>query len=161
MRKVFIGFILFISISASQTFAQSAHVTATVNFHLGGTVSLTKVRDLNMGFVIQGLTSTTIDPISGDGKTAYFIFVSEPFLPVFVSFSSSDLTDGPEKIAFTSLLAGSSSSKQEDAKSLTEGRQVTTSEEGAYYFWGGGTATLSPAQPFGVYSGSFILSIAY
>jgi hypothetical protein len=161
MGKVFIGFILLISVSASQTFAQSAHVTATVNFHLSGTVSLTKVRDLDMGFVIQGVGSTTIDPISGDGKTAYFIFVGEPNSPVFVSFSSSDLTDGPIKIAFTSLLAGNSSSSQEDATLLTEGRQVVTSEEGAYYFWGGGTTTLSPTQPFGVYIGSFILSIAY
>jgi hypothetical protein len=114
-----------------------------------------------MGFIIQGMTSTTIDPINGDGEAAYFIFVSEPNLPVFVSFSSSSLTNGIDNIALTASVAGNSESAQKDAILLTEGTEVITSQDGTYYFWGGGTAALSQAQPFGIYTGTFTLSITY
>lgn len=161
MRRVFIGFFYLICISLSQTFAQSAHVTATVNLHLSGTVSLTKVRDLNMGFVMQGVTSATIDPTTGGRQTAYFIFSGEPDLPIFVSFSSSNLTSGADHITFTGALAGGTSSIQDDPSLIANGDPIITGSDGTYCFWAGGTATLSPTQPFGIYSGDFTLSIAY
>jgi len=128
---------------------------------VNGTTTLTKVRDMHLGFVVQGITYFAIDPISGNAHTAYFIFVGNPNSPVDVSFSSSNLTDGANNISFTGTLAGGSSTTEGDATLISNGTPITTNSDGEYYFWAGGSATLSPTQPFGTYSGSFTLSIAY
>jgi len=114
-----------------------------------------------MGLVVQGVTSVNIDPIKGGSQAAYFIFVADPNSPVFATFSSTNLTSGTYSIAFTGLLAGNSSPTQGDAVLLTSGSTIETNSSGEYHFWAGGAATLSPTQPFGTYSGTFALTIAY
>jgi hypothetical protein len=135
--------------------------TAPVYLDVKGTVTLTKVRDLSMGFVMQGITSVTIDPISSGSQTAYFIFAGTPNSSIVVSFSSTELTDGVDNIIFTNALAGSGASDQHNATLLASGDPITTNSAGEYYFWAGGTANLSPTQPYGIYTGSFTLSVAY
>jgi len=135
--------------------------TAQVYMDIKGTVTLTKARDLSMGVVVQGVTSINVDPIKGGSQAAYFIFVADPNSPVFATFSFTNLTSGTSNIAFTGLLAGNSSSSQSDAVLLTSGSTIQTNSDGEYNFWAGGTANLSPAQPFGIYTGSFMLTIAY
>ena len=151
---------LLILLASSVSFAQ-VPATADVLMDVHGSLWLTKVRDLSLGYVFQGATNVQVDPITGGDQAAYFEFVTNPDLSVNVSFSSSDLTDGTHSISFTGALAGSTSSNQKDASLLTSGRHIIASSDGNYYFWAGGSAQLSDTQPFGVYQGSFTLSIAY
>jgi hypothetical protein len=160
VKKILIGFFFLNFIVPGKTWAQMM-ATAEVYLNVKGTVTLTTVRDLNMGIVVQGISSINVDPIKGGSQAAYFIFVADPNTSVFASFSFTNLTNGTDNIAFTGLLAGNSSSSQSDAVLLTNGSTIETNSSGEYQFWAGGAANLSPSQPFGVYSGTFTLTIAY
>ena len=81
--------VLISSLAIGKSFAQTVSATSDVYLQVKGTTSLTKVRDLSMGLVVQGISSVNIDPISGGTQTAYFFFLGEPNSPVIVSFSSS------------------------------------------------------------------------
>lgn len=160
VKKILIGFLFLNFIVPSKARAQLTE-TAPVYLDVKGTVTLTKVRDLSMGFVLQGVTSITIDPIIGGSQVAYFVFAGQPNSPVTVSFSSSELTSGSYTIIFTGALAGSGAPDQHNGSLIANGDPVITNSDGEYYFWAGGTADLSPTQPYGIYTGSFTLSIAY
>ncbi len=161
MKIVLMSLVLISSLAIGKSFAQTVSATSEVYLQVKGTTSLTKVRDLSMGLVIQGFTSVNINPISGGSEAAYFFFVGEPNSPVTASFSSSDLTSGTYTIAFTGTLAGSGAPDQHNATLIASGDPVISNSDGEYYFWSGGTANLSPTQPYGIYTGSFTLSIAY
>ncbi len=163
MRIILTSFVLLSLIIVNETFAQfpTATATATVSMLVNGTTALTKIRDLDMGFVVQGNTSLDIDPITGGTQTAYFIFIADPNSTAIISFSAGNLTSGSDVIAFTGLLAGGTSPNQRDAVSLASGIPFTSSPTGTFYFWAGGAAALSTVQPLGTYSGNFTLAITY
>jgi len=160
MKKILLTLECLSFLLANKAFAQTT-ATADVYMKVNGSVTLTKVRDLDMGIVVQGITSVSIDPITGGGLAACFLFEGEENSSVTVSFTSANLTSGTDNISFTGALAGCGSSEQSDATPITSGNPVITNPDGNYYFWAGGTAELSPDQPFGIYTGSFTLSIAY
>ncbi len=148
---------------AANAFEQTHVVTATalVNMTMKPTMGLTTGRDLTFGFVVQGVTSIYVDPITGGNSAAYFSLSAPPNTPVTVTFSSGVLSDGSNSIAFNGALSGGPSTTQNQSSQLTSGNTITTNSSGEYYFWAGGTANLSPTQPIGTYVGSFVLTIAY
>ena len=163
MRNILISFFILSSLLSDKTLAQSplTTMTAEVSIKVNGAITLAKVRDLNMGFVVQGVTSENVDPIASGSQSAFFTLLADPNSSVAVSFSWSNLTNGSDDITFTGTLAGNNSSSQNNATLIKNGNTITTNLKGGYFFWAGGTAYLSPTQPLGTYSGDFTLSIAY
>jgi len=160
-EKILTTLVLLCTIAATESFAQPSTTTANVTIKINGAMTLTKLRDMDMGFVMQGVMSISVDPITGGAQTAYFTFDAGPNASATVSFSSTNLTSGADNMPFTCSLAGGNSPNQNNASIVSSGDAVTTSSTGTYYFWAGGTADLSPTQPLGTYSGDFILSVAY
>ncbi len=140
---------------------QSASQWATVRFNVKSAMELKVNRNLAFGYVIQGKTKVSVDPIAGGSMAAYFSLNGPPDTFVTVTFSTSPLTDGQNSIPFSGLLAGNYDADQIGAVPISSGNTITTGATGEYDFWAGGTATLSRSQPLGVYTGSFTLSIAY
>lgn len=155
--------VILLAISATETSAQTQSVSqwATVSFNVKSAIELKVNRNLAFGYVIQGETTVSVDPIAGGSLAAYFSLNGPPDTFVTVTFSSSPLTDGQNAIPFSGLLAANSNPDQIGGVPIKSGSTITTGATGEYNFWAGGTATLSPSQPLGVYTGSFTLSIAY
>jgi len=141
-------------------FAQSVNAYADVNLSIHGGISLTKIRDLRMGAVVQGTTSVSINPLSS-GSAAYFIVSACPNSAETITFSSTNLTSGSSTIIFTGVLAGSDQPIQPHSILIGSGDAITTSSTGDFYLWAGGSATLASKQPTGDYVGSFTVSIIY
>lgn len=143
-----------------ETFAQSATSVGEVHLSVNSEISLTKIRDLNMGYVIQGITSVNINPLT-NGASAYFTFAASPNASARVSYSSTNLQSGTNTISFTGDLAGNDNTDQNFSAPVRNGATITTSFSGSYYLWSGGTALLAPDQPIGAYTGSFTILVSH
>jgi Mat/Ecp fimbriae major subunit len=159
MKKILAIAVLLTAFAASDSFAQTA--TAAVNLTVNSAITLTKTRDMNFGTIVQGITSQSIDPVTGAGATATFTLLGNAATPITVTFSSANLINGANTVTFVGTLAGNTVNTQSGATSITSGNSVTTSGSGNYYFWAGGSATLASNQAAGAYSGSFTLTVAY
>lgn len=148
-------------VSGAEASAQTTSTFASASIIVKGLVSLSNVRNLNLGTVVQGVTRIDVNPITGGGSAAYFTFASSPHTPIFVTFASTRLKSDGNLIAFSGDLAGSASSVQSQAMLIRNGTGLVTNPKGQYFFWVGGSASLSPDQPLGVYTGDFTMTIAY
>jgi hypothetical protein len=160
MRKILLSVIMLISFTVSETFAQSATAVGDVYMSVNDEISLTKIRDLNMGYVVQGVTSVNINPLTSNAS-AYFTFAASPNSFAAVFYSSTNLESGSNTIAFTGNLVGNDNTAQNLSTLVRSGATITTNASGNYYLWAGGTASLAPDQPIGTYSGSFTISVTY
>ena len=160
MKTITLCLVYLVSAAFTRSFAQTT-TTAAVALHVKGTLSITAVRGLSFGYVVQGTTEVDVDPITSGDRAALFVFTGASKSSFIVSFSSTDLTSEDNKITFAPRLAGSTESTQTQADSIASGNSVNTNSSGEYNFWAGGSAKLSPTQPFGVYSGTFFLTIIY
>jgi hypothetical protein len=159
-----IGF--FASLTANELFAQQpvyASATAQVTLAVNVAPALTKNRDMSFGTVNQGVTSATVNPVTDGNKAAMFTLSASANTPVTVTYTTTDLTSGPNVISFNSggVLSGNNVNVQASSTSVPTNSTVTTNGTGYYYFWAGGTATLAINQPAGTYSGSFTLQVSY
>ena len=163
MKKLLAIAVLFTVLAASESFAQPANATATVSLTVNNALSLATNRNMAFGVVVQGVTTATINPITGGATAAMFTLGASATTPVTVTFSSTDLQSGVNTISFAGAgtLSGNSTNVQASSTNVTSGSTVTTSGTGAYFFWAGGTATLLATQPTGAYSGSFTISVTY
>jgi len=147
--------------SIGTVFAQTVTTPADVNLNVNNEISITKIRDLRMGTVVQGTTtSVNINPLSS-GSSAYFTLTASPNSSETITFSSTNLTNGSGTIMFTGALAGNDQPIQPRAILIVSGNAITTNATGDFYLWAGGSAALSPNQAIGEYTGSFTVSVVY
>ena len=146
---------------ATKARAQTTSTFASANIVVKGLVSLSNLRNLNLGTVVQGVSRIEVNPITGGGSAAYFTFASSPHTPIVVTFASTPLTFDGNSIPFSGELAGSPSSIQAQSMIIKDGTGLVTNAKGQYHFWVGGSARLSADQPLGVYTGDFTMTIAY
>ena len=143
------------------TNAQLLFATTDVEMHVIGAPTLIKSRDLNFGSVWQGMTTLTVNPVTGGNSAAFFTLTTQANSSVSISFSSTDLTSGTNSISFSGLLSGNSSPDQNTSALISSGNSLTAGPSGDFYLWAGGTANLAPDQLIGVYTGSFTITIVY
>ncbi len=148
-------------VSGTNANAQTTTAFASANIVVKGLVSLSALRNLELGTVVQGITQIQVNPITGGGSAAYFTFASSPHTPIIVTFSSTRLTFDGNSIEFSGELAGSPSPVQAQSIIIKNGNGLVTNAKGQYHFWVGGSAKLSPDQPLGFYTGNFTMTIAY
>jgi hypothetical protein len=164
MKKLLAIAVMLTAFATSQSFAQgNASQTASVTLTVNNAMTLTKQRDLAFGAVAQGITSAVVNPITGGAAAAMFTLGASANTPVTVTFAATDLTSGANTIGFASgpNVSGGSTNVQASSSTVMSNTTITTNAAGAYFFWAGGTATLSPTQAAGAYSGSFTLNVAY
>jgi hypothetical protein len=162
MKNVFVFVAILTAFAASESYAQSQ--SATVNLSVNSAIGIVKNRDLNFGTVSQGITTASISPITGGASAAMFTVTAAASTLLNVTFSTTDLTDGGgHTITFAGAgtLSGLNANTQASSASVSSGGTVTTNASGNYYFWAGGTATLSPTQAANAYSGTFTLTLSY
>ncbi len=148
-------------VGGTNAYAQTTTAFASANIVVKGLVSLSALRNLELGTVVQGVTEIQVNPVTGGGSAAYFTFGSSPHTQIIVTFSSTRLTFNGSSIQFTGELAGSPTSVQAQSIIIKDGTGLVTNSKGHYHFWVGGSAKLSPDQPLGVYIGNFTMTIAY
>ncbi len=163
MKRLITVALLLATFAAGEAFAQPANATASVTLTVNNAIALTKNRDLAFGVIPEGTLTATVNPITGGAAAAMFTLGASANTAMNVSFASTDLTSGANTIGFAGAgtLSGNTVNGQAASTSVLNNSQVTTSGTGAYFFWAGGTATLSPTQATGAYSGSFTLSVSY
>ncbi|HUI29612.1 MAG TPA: DUF4402 domain-containing protein [Candidatus Acidoferrales bacterium] len=160
MKKFLAIAVLLTAFAASESFAQA---TAVVNLTVNNAISLTKTRDISFGIVPQGVTTVTINPVTGAGATGTFTLGASASTQMNVSWSSTDLASGGNTIGFAGAgtASGNTVNVQGTSLPLTNPGIFTTSGTGAYFFWAGGTATLTPTQATGSYTGTYTLTVTY
>ena len=161
MKKFLVVAATIASFAAGESFAQSK--TATVSLTVNSSITFTKVRDLNLGTVVVGVTSDSVDAVTGGANAAYFTLLGSASTPVEIQWASlGALSDGNgHTINWTPYVAGNNSGTQASATYLTSGNFYSTNASGNYYYWVGASASLSPTQSAGSYSGSVQLTVNY
>lgn len=162
MKNIFAIAVILMAFAAGESYAQSQ--SATVNLVVNSAISIVKNRDMNFGTLSQGITTTSISPITGGASAAAFTVTAAASTLLNVTFATTDLTDGGgHTITFAGAgtLSGLNANTQASSASVSSGGTVTTNGSGNYYFWAGGTATLSPTQAANAYSGTFTLTLSY
>ncbi len=162
MKKLLAVALLLATFAAGNAFAQGS-ATASVSLSVNNALSLTNTRAMAFGVVVEGVTTATINPITGGAAAAAFTLGASASTPITVTYTTSDLTSGVNTISFAGAgtLSGFATNVQASSAAVISGNTITTSGTGAYFFWAGGTATLLPTQPTGVYGGNFVLNVSY
>jgi len=165
MKKLLAIAVILTAFAASESFAQptsTSNATAQVSITVNTAVQLQKNNDLAFGTVVQGVTSATVNPITGGASAARFTMTSPVNQDITVQYTTTDLTSGTNTIGFSGAgtLSGNQNLAQGSSTTVTNNSTVTTTN-GTYYFWAGGTATLAANQAAGQYSGSFTLTVSY
>lgn len=149
--------------ASAQTQGQSRSVSIRVGADVLGSIRLTTIKNMDFGTIQPGQQTVNISPVS-DPEAAKMVAAGKPEARIRVSYLSQwELTNtqANSSITFTYRVAGSDIDNQETAELLeTENRDLTFNSEGEYYFWIGGTADISNAQP-GNYEGEFTIEIEY
>jgi hypothetical protein len=147
---------------AAQPDKDAAAQTANVNLTLISGPTLTKVADMTLPNSVVGVTSISVNPITGGSAAAYFILSAQASTPVTVTFSVTPLVLASQNpIPFAGVLVGNATDVQTSATNITPSSTVTTNSSGEYYFWAGGTATPAHDQGAGAYLGTFSLDVSY
>jgi len=144
---------------AQRTNSMSVNVTATVM----NDIELTTIRNMQFGAVQPGQRNLSIDPVL-DPEAGKMIATGIPNSMVRVSFIREwELTNDQnnQTLTFSYQVAGNSEDNQNTAELLrTDNRGLTFNEDGEYYFWIGGSVTVTNAVP-GNYEGEFTIEIEY
>ncbi len=166
MKKILVSVALIAVFTASELLASPADTSLTAGAQVSLTVQAThllqKTRDLTFPAVYVGVTSETVDPVTGGSNPATFQLqgpLSESITITFpASISLTLTTGGSATITVAPIVAGNVVNNQSSAAPITSGNTYTTASaydanNQTYYLWSGGTATLSPTQVAGPYSG--------
>jgi hypothetical protein len=142
---------------------QSHDVSIEVNAMIRGSIELTTMRNMDFGKVQPGQETIDINPVQ-DVEAGKMVASGRGNAKIRVQYQRtwqlrSNRSDEP--LTFNYRIAGSEEDNQETAELLeTDNRDLNLNEEGVFYFWIGGRADITNAQP-GNYEGEFTIEIEY
>jgi len=171
MKNLILSFSFFLVFSLIAASLSHAQATANVTAEVVGTVSVDKIEDVNFGSIVQN-SNPVINPnapgsssqVGSSFTIGEFVVDSGGENDVILNFSTSVAMSGPgNNLTFTTNLVGDADdANQSTATQRTNGEQVTTAPNGAFYLWLGGDLGAIPAnQDFGEYSGTFTITVTF
>ncbi len=145
---------------------------ATADIEVLGTLTVSKLQDIQFGQVEAGAGLVTLDPQTGttgvstgtESQGKFQISTTDGTQTDFQATFSSSVTmneaSSPNSITFDPIVYGYDQNQVNNSAPYTSGTSATFNN-GNYYFWIGGDIDVGAGQASGSYVGTFTLSVSY
>lgn len=163
--KLFLTLTVIVLLSSANALAQDSgnDYSISISTQILESIELLTIRSIDISNVQPSQGTIYISP-TRDAEAGMMKAQGRPGADIRISFLSDQVltsTGSDGAIAFEYLVTGNDKDEQETSEMLEpENQNFQLNEDGEYFFWIGGTATVSGA-PGGNYSGEFTIEVDY